>query len=516
MSYMQKILFNVTQKTLQLSTYAILLTVFLISCKKSKSDIGALVFKETKNKVYKQIDSEQFTQRLLEQLDARSEDFSNPQFMRNYYQSAEYEPTLILNNLPNKGIYKALEHLSGSERHGLDSNLFQAGTIAQLLDKIYLKRGISDLEEAYNVLIDLELTAANAFSNYSNTLQYGLLNPFKIYAQYYTTTPRPDSTSFLQIFKSKELHSLLDSIQPQFEQYTSLQKELEQQRADNNLSAVKTLTVNLERLRWKNIPTENKYVWVNIPDFTLDVMENNKSILNMKVCVGESRMGNDTNQLIEYNENDLKDRPFSRETPQLKSVIHSVQVNPVWNIPESIATNEISKLAANDRYYLANNGIDVFKNGVLVENPELIDFNAPDVGKVYSFKQRPGNENSLGKIKFMFNNQSAVYLHDTPAKAAFGKKVRAVSHGCVRVEKPLELAKALFNSEKAKIIEQEMASDIHKAKDIALNDKIPVYLSYFTAWSDSNNTIQYRDDVYGLDNILYNHLKLRIKNATRK
>jgi murein L,D-transpeptidase YcbB/YkuD len=272
----------------------------------------------------------------------------------------------------------------------------------------------------------------------------------------------------------------------------------------------RTLAVNLERLRWKNKPTGNgKYVIVNIPDYRLDVMENGRSVLNMKVCVGEGRNVDDTDKLTEYDESDKVDRPFSRETPQLNSMIHSVQVNPVWNIPESIATKEIMKIAARDPYYLENEGIDVYQGGNKVDDPETIDW-ATVSGDEYSFKQRPGDANALGKIKFLFNNSSSVYLHDTPAKLAFNKEVRAVSHGCVRVEKPQELALALFGpGEKYDRIVRNMEANNTEPTDIGLPNKTPVYLTYITCW-DENGRLQFRNDVYGLDIVLYAHMNKMI------
>ncbi len=316
----------------------------------------------------------------------------------------------------------------------------------------------------------------------------------------------------MQVFQTPDIKQFLDSIQPKEKQYVALQKALSDKMVLPGTTAEETqrvLKVNLERLRWKNLPTEDKYVWVNIPDFRLDVMEGGKSVLNMKVCVGEGRNKNNTDNLVEYDENDLKkDRPFTRETPQLKSMIHSVQVNPVWNIPESIATNEISKLAAKDPYYLSNNNIDVFENGQIVENPETIDWSAGDVGKKYAFKQRPGDDNSLGKIKFLFNNESSVYLHDTPSQAPFGWEMRAVSHGCVRLEKPLELAQALFGEgSKFDQIKAGMASANPVATDISLPKQVPVYLTYFTCWADQAGQIQFRKDVYGLDIVLFTYLQ---------
>ena len=317
----------------------------------------------------------------------------------------------------------------------------------------------------------------------------------------------------LRALAAEDLKGYLDSIQPKDKGYLALQKALAEGVTAPGMTREETarvLEVNLERMRWKNRNNDPKFVLVNIPDYRLDVIENGSSVLNMKVCVGEGRELKPDDQLKEYDEDDLKkDRPFSRETPQLGSLIHSVQVNPVWNIPESIATKEISKYAAADRYYLANNNIDVFKDGKLVEDPETIDWSAPDAGKTYTFKQRPGDDNSLGKIKFLFNNESSVYLHDTPAKGAFKQSTRAVSHGCVRVEKPLELAHVLFgDGEKFETIKKEMAkTEGQQAKDIALPEKVAVYLTYFTCWPDEKGVLQFRKDIYGQDVVLYSYLE---------
>ncbi|MGF1925746.1 MAG: L,D-transpeptidase family protein, partial [Bacteroidia bacterium] len=482
------------------------------SCKKSHSDIGAVVFKESRNKIFKDIETDVFIEKFKETFSKQKSTYKNPKFLAALYETNDFEPVILMRDLPKEKLKEAALVLSDAGAHGLKPESFQTDKLNDLIEKVYNKKTIKTLEEAYQVLIDLELTAANAFTNYSNAIQFGMISPRKIYAQYYTETKRPDSLSFLSVFNTKDIKNFLDSIQPKDEQYVSLQKALKdniQVPGTNKEESERILIVNLERLRWKNSPTEEKYVWVNIPDFRLDVIENDKSILNMKVCVGEGRNQDYTDKLVEYDENDLKkDRPFNRETPQLKSIIHSVQVNPVWNIPESIATNEISKLAAKDPYYLSNNNIDVFLNGQRIEDTETIDWSSPDAGKTYAFKQRPGEDNALGKIKFLFNNESSVYLHDTPSKAAFNLNMRAVSHGCVRVEQPLELARALFGEgSKFDKIKSGMAGNRPDAEDIGLSNKIPVYLTYFTCWLDKNGILQFRKDVYGLDIVLYTYMQ---------
>jgi len=286
----------------------------------------------------------------------------------------------------------------------------------------------------------------------------------------------------------KDLKRYLDSIQPKGKAYLAMQRALKDEVQGPKKTKEETeriLKVNLERLRWKNRPAENKFVKVNIAAFSLDVMEKGRSVLQMKVCVGEK----------------------GKETPQLSSKIYSVQVNPVWNIPESIARNEISKYAARDKYYLANNNIHVFKQGKLVGDPESIDWSAESIGS-YSFKQQPGYGNSLGKIKFLFKNESSVYLHDTPVKSAFNQSMRAISHGCVRVEKPLLLALALFDKgKKYEQVKSAMQRGYPRAKYIGLPTAIPVFITYYTTDVDDKGKLVFFDDVYELDKMVYARLQ---------
>lgn len=492
---------------------AIMVLCSLQACKKSRSDLGKILSAETGNKIYKNIESEAFAEAFKKDLQEGKIKLSNPKLITAFYEKNGYEPAIILQHVKKKGLDSLSNYFNRATEHGLSPELFQAKEYQMLVGKLYDKNAVKTTEEAYQELIQLELLSANSLINYSNAMQFGVISPKRIYGAYYTDTKRPDSTTMNQVFGVKDLKVYLDSIQPKAPEYLALQKVLKEGGKAPGITTEETqkiLKLNLERLRWKNKPTGDKYVIVNIADYRLDVMEQGKSVLNMKVCVGEGRNKDFTDNIQEYDENDLKkDRPFSRETPQLNSLIHSVQVNPVWNIPESIATNEITKYAAADKYYLSSHNIDVFENGKKIEDPETIDWSAGNPGKKYLFKQRPGEDNSLGKIKFLFNNQSAVYLHDTPAKAAFNNSMRAVSHGCVRLEKPLELARALFGEgEKFQKIEKLMQQDsVEKATDISLPAKVPVYLTYVTSWVDAAGTVQIRKDVYGLDIVLFTYMQ---------
>ncbi|WGQ11408.1 L,D-transpeptidase family protein [Pedobacter gandavensis] len=424
-----------------------------------------------------------------QQLKANSSLTQHPEWLDSIYKDHLYKPFLIAQG--GKAPLKIVEYLRKSTLHGLDTNYFYMNGIGPLL------RDLESSSLKYREQLKLEMLMASALLKYSEAMQYGLIRPDSLDKNYFIKTQAPDRSKITAVFSAPDLLAFLDSIQPSAVAYLALQKALKAGKGTinrNKEDAALTIKLNLERLRWKNQPDAQKYVWVNIPDFTLNVIEKGSSTLEMKVCVGEGRTDTD---------------PGTKETPQLNSMIYSVQVNPIWNIPASIARKEISRYASNDPYYLSNNDIDVYKAGKRVSSPERIDWVSADISQ-YTFKQRPGEQNSLGKIKFIFDNSSSVYLHDTPARSAFKKKGRAISHGCVRVEKPMELALALFGPGKTyDQIKAAMERSYPRAKYIGLPAKVPVYLTYITAWVDDQHILQIRNDIYGLDDLLYKEMKSR-------
>lgn len=428
-------------------------------------------------------------------LQANSQLTDHPQWLDSIYQNHLYKPFLTTQR--GKVPLKIVEYLRNSVLHGLDTNYFYLNGIGPLLRDME-QQALESSALKYREQLRLEVLMAAALLKYSEAMQYGLIRPDSLDKNYFIKTQAPEPSKIMAVFSAPDILAFLDSIQPSSAAYLALQKALKTGKGTlnrNKEDAAQTIKFNLERLRWKNQPDAQKYVWVNIPDFTLNVIEKGVSILEMKVCVGEART-------------DI-DPAGTKETPQLNSMIYSVQVNPIWNIPASIARKEISRYASNDPYYLSNNDIDVYKAGKRLSSPEKIDWVSTDISQ-YTFKQRPGEQNSLGKIKFIFNNNSSVYLHDTPARSAFKKKGRAISHGCVRVEKPMELALALFGPGKTyEQIKTAMERSYPRAKYVGLPAKVPVYLTYITAWVDGRQLLQIRNDIYGLDDLLYKEMKAR-------
>ncbi|RAJ21015.1 L,D-transpeptidase family protein [Pedobacter cryoconitis] len=425
----------------------------------------------------------------IDVLEARSADLPFSDLINRIYEKKGYQPMLVQKFFSDQQLQTLSDYLDNSIAHGLNPEQFFVTGLKYQLDEVIHQKS-SDTVRIQRSLAKLELAVVNSLIRYSMAMQYGVTDPAKVYKNYAMPTLIPDSNSVTSIFEVVNLKTYLDSIQPKEKTYLALQKVLKRLDADTTdkgKDSVKIIirqkvVVNMERLRWKNKPAEQKFVAVNIADFSLDVMDKDKSILHMKVCVGE---------------------PGDKQTPQIGSMIHSVQINPVWNIPQSIARNEISRYASDDKYYLSNNNIKVFKKGKLIRDPESIDWSVIDV-RDYSFQQQPGTKNSLGKIKFLFKNGSSIYLHDTPVRSVFKRGMRAISHGCVRVEKPLDLAFTLFGKgEKYDQLKKGMESGYPRAKFMGLPQQIPVRLFYYTAWLNDKGGVRFGKDIYDLDQLVY-------------
>jgi murein L,D-transpeptidase YcbB/YkuD len=489
--------------------FLLALTAVCSSCKKSRSDIGAILFKETKNRTYKKVDSAAYYRVFREVLGAKKDSLIYGETLSAFYKRNESEPYFIVSFVSGEQLKKALVYFGNAPEHGLNPEKFHYTRLKTLINRLYERKGIRKLDDAYRDIAETELFTADALLSYAKALRYGVVNPRKIFARYYMETAKPDSAFINRVLTVSKLQQFLDSIQPAGREYRGLQAALRGHKAYPGMSAGETekvLSLNLERLRWQNKPSADRYIWVNIADYSLKYVDKGKKVLAMKVCVGKGP--EQEPEIADYDESDGSVRPFNHTTPQLNSEINDIQVNPVWNIPESIAKNEIISLAAKDRYYLSNSNINVYTRSGEQVDPDQINWSEVSGTDVpYTFKQAPGKGNALGKIKFLFPNASSVYLHDTPAQKAFQQEVRAVSHGCVRVEKPLKLAQAILGQgAKLNLVKKEMGEKIPTARDIAVSPKVAVYLDYQTAFLNDEEKIAIRPDVYKLDAILYKRM----------
>lgn len=225
---------------------------------------------------------------------------------------------------------------------------------------------------------------------------------------------------------------------------------------------IEQILINMERGRWLP-PTEgNVLIVANIPDYRLRVFEDNRVVLSMNIVVGTV-----ANNSVIFND-------------ELKYIVFA----PYWNVPMSIARNEIVPAMRRNKNYLARNNMEItgYNNGVPV------------------VRQKPGKSNSLGLVKFLFPNSYNIYFHDTPSKSLFEREQRAFSHGCIRLQKPVELAKYLLRNQ-PEWTDEKIQEAMHKNKEtwVTLPEAIPVMITYFTAWVDVENSIHFNKDVYGHD-----------------
>jgi murein L,D-transpeptidase YcbB/YkuD len=182
-------------------------------------------------------------------------------------------------------------------------------------------------------------------------------------------------------------------------------------------------------------------------------------------------------------------------------------LGPYWNVPPNIAKKEILHLVQKDQNYLENNKMKVFQGWGLERkeiDPQTVNWAriTPET-LPYNFRQEPGKLNALGRIKFMFPNKFHVYLHDTPARDLFQRTNREFSHGCIRIEKPMELALYLLQG-LPDWSEENLLREIEKSTEriVRIPNPIPVHILYWTAWIDEDGTVQFRNDIYGRDESL--------------
>ena len=258
-------------------------------------------------------------------------------------------------------------------------------------------------------------------------------------------------------------------------------------RAALNVSAsrrVRQIEANLERLRWLPPNPGDRFVVVNVRAFILYAFDGTNRTLTMRVVVGDELVG--------------------RRTPIFADTMEFIEFGPSWNVPSSIAVNEILPQARRDRGYLARNHYQILRgwgdNAPVVDARGLSDsalFSAS-----YRVRQLPGPDNALGRVKFMFPNDYSVYLHDTPSKALFDDAHRAHSHGCVRVADPQALAAYLLH-DRTDWPRDRIAAALAAGRRIRVNlqDGPPVYLVYLTAFGRDSEVL-FRDDIYDRDDRL--------------
>ncbi len=232
---------------------------------------------------------------------------------------------------------------------------------------------------------------------------------------------------------------------------------------------------------WNQLPnSDSPFIQVNLPSYELNVIQNNQSLLNMRVVIGKP----------------------SWATPPINSQLKTIVLHPTWNVPSSIAKKTVIPAVIANPAYLESAKIKVMSSwdrNAKEIHPSTITWSDYLGEKKLPFRlmQIPGEHNAMGQVKFLFPNKHSIYLHDTPAKNYFSRSNRALSHGCIRLEKPMALLEYLLEHN-TNLSKDEAIERIANPKEqyVHLNKPIPIYLTYMTSWVESDGTVEFRPDIY--------------------
>ena len=394
-----------------------------------------------------------------------------------FYRKRDFAPLWVSADKPLPRVQQASDFLHGVATDGLDPEDYPTPRFA-------------DANPSRLAADELALTnSVVAFVRHAST---GRVAFTRVSGSIYFDLKAPDLEEALEkIAASRDLRATLASFNPQQPQYKALKAELASARLskgaeldavapkgknvaahgkDRGASAseaarIDNIIANLERWRWLPRDLGETYVMVNVPDYTLKVVNRGKTLWSTRIVVG---------------------KPGNYATPLLTETMKYITVNPTWNVPPSIIRNEYLPALARDPGALARIGLK-------------IDRNRDGSIRIY---QPPGERNALGRIRFNFPNRFLVYQHDTPNKDLFEKAARAYSHGCMRVQNPDQYAEVLLSiSQPEDSYSAQRIRTLFGAGERTINFKnpIPVHITYQTAFLDDAGELQIRPDIYGLD-----------------
>ena len=415
-----------------------------------------------------------------------------------------------------------LSYLNTVEEMGFSKRVFVVEQIERDLQRIRTLDVDSGIRDVNRVMARLEYNLTKAFLRYTAGQHFGFTNPTRIFnnldireqdsvrttyrglfdipvkrptKDFYTTALRKVYNDSVDIF--------LRQAQPQNALYALLIKHFK----GKDLSEADRIRLlcNVERSRWRQTDypqNHRKYVLVNVPSYHLDAIEGD-SVLTMRMACGT----------------------LDTKTPLLNSHIMRMDVNPQWIIPRSIIKKEVVGHAGNPdyferhRYFILNRSSGRRVDPANVSAGMLLN---PD----YFVIQEGGEGNSLGRVVFRFNNNFSIFIHDTSSKWAFDRGSRSVSHGCIRVQKPFELAVFLLNKKDGTLIDKikySMQADLSKPKEgeekrtrvdyrrlvnsVKVNPNVPLFITYYTLYPDVKGKMHTYADVYGYDKVLYRYLR---------
>jgi murein L,D-transpeptidase YcbB/YkuD len=517
------------------------------------------------DKVSKWLISRLTSLKIKNKIDSKTLLICDPELIYDFYVHREFKPVWVTKEGLNTNATVFIDIIFEADHEGLNSEAYHRKDIMSLLTHIKLSIA-KDTHEAEK-LSELDLLLTDAFFSFGFHLSEGIVGPYSNNFNWYIKKSKKNLTKIFQnILSNDSLKGYVDALQPHHPGYLRLKTALltylnieksgcwpevpagrKMQKGDQGtwISVLRTrliisgdvpestlsnpnyfddvledgvrrfqarhglevdgvvglktvaalnvpvedritqIRLNMERWRWLPQNLGEPHLMVNTADFKLNVIENEKTIESIRTIVGKRK----------------------RPTPVLSQKIRHLELNPYWNIPHNIALNDIIPSIKKDPNYLADNNIRIFENWE--ENarelpPESIDWNEiTRKNFVYRFRQDPANSNALGRVKFIFPNKFSIYLHDTPARNLFNLTKRALSSGCIRIEKPIKFAAYLLQDNPKWNFEKLTAAvNSKKNKTILLSHPINIHILYWTAWVDNDGIINFREDIYGRDSRL--------------
>lgn len=411
----------------------------------------------------------------------------------------EYQGTTI-NPKPLESIYKANKYkgLWTSKKGflGLKRGLTKDGKLLiktlsnsgdeGLKPQRYLTNSNFDKKHFKGKKIDqLELYLSAQFLKFARDIHLGIVDKSRLQADIFKAEKSFDPISTMKLLKKKGLKTTMASLRPQHPQYDALRKAMAK-TTDPSRRAL--IAANLERWRWLPQDLGKKHILVNQPAYEVYIYNKNKIVDQRRVIIGKTE----------------------HASPQFSDKMTYVEFNPQWNIPQSIAVNEyLPKLLKNPNY-LKTRGYTLFENwnqGAKELDGRKVKWSKidPENPKKFPYRivQGEGPRNALGQVKFLFPNEHAIYLHDTPGKKLFNSQNRAFSHGCIRIHNPLDFARKIFELDGA-IAPSKIDGVVNKGdrKSVILKNPMPIHLAYFTTWVDQAGQLKILQDVYSRDPVI--------------
>jgi len=485
------------------------------------------------------------------------------QALSDFYEWRVYTPAWTDDHVPQPHAEALVRAISRADREGLKPEHYHLAKIERILGEVGKNRGRAKTVNP-RTLVDLELLLTDAFLLYGSHLLSGRINPEAIDPEWFANRRGADFSVILRkALDSDQIEETLQSLLPPQPGYAKLRDALAHYReiaakggwpqlpdgptmkkgdrgegvvalrgrialeddcrrelhqstdlfdealveavrrfqrlhgldadgvvgpqtvATLNVSAeerVRQIEVNMERWRWLPQDLGTRHVLVNLADFDLKAVESGQPVIAMKAIVGEAY----------------------RRTPVFSDEITYLVLNPSWNIPNSIAVKDKLPLIQEDPDYLAKQKIRVFEGSgsdLREIDPKMIDWAEVHAENFnFTLRQEPGPMNALGRVKFMFPNRFGVYIHDTPSGELFSKILRTFSSGCIRIEKPIDLADFLLKDDPQWTREVILAAaDRNGEQTVRLPKPVPVHLLYWTAFVGEDGGIHFPNDIYGRD-----------------